>query len=185
MQKYKETILYLVFIMLGFVFALIKLRPELVDFYHIEKSLHSKNIESADLNRKLDALKASEMQKMSMDTIKNIYKPSTSGGSTETSFIVIFDDIIEMAKYNGVKIYSIEYNYNPEDDTFVKGAADKYNVCELKTQVVADYPDLGSFLRELYKYPYLINIEKFELIPYQKDKKILLVNLQLKLYASK
>lgn len=185
MQKYKETILYLVFIIIGFIFSVAKLRPELVNFYLIEKSLHTKNIESADLNRKLEALKASEMQKMSLDTVKNIFKPSLAGGDAETSFIVMFDDIIEMAKYNGVKIYSIAYNYNPADDEFVKGSPDKYNVCELKTQVVADYPDLGSFLKELYKYPYLVNIENFELVPYERDKKVLLVNLQIKLYSSK
>ena len=75
--------------------------------------------------------------------------------------------------------------YNPPEDEFIKSAADKFNVCSLNMQIIADYSDLESFLKELYKYPYLININKIELTPYPKNKKILMSILQLKLYSSK
>lgn len=186
MQRYKEAILYIIFIVLGFVFAIVQVRPQVMDLYHTEKSIKSKTAEFADLERKLETLKASDMAKLATSSAeKTIYRPPTSGMDAESSFTVIFDDIIEMARYNGVKIYSIGYSYNPPEDEFIQGAAAQYNVCDLKTQIVADYLDLESFLKELYKYPYLINIEKLELTPYAKNKRILIANLAIKLYSSK
>ncbi|MFA7658389.1 MAG: hypothetical protein WCY19_03045 [Candidatus Gastranaerophilaceae bacterium] len=186
MQKYKEAILFVIFITIGFIYALASLRPRIVDIFTVEKDLSTKSIEYADLERKLETLKASEIANMSTsDQTKNIYKPEIPGMDAESSFTVIFDDIIEMAKYNGIKIYSIEYVYNPAEDEFVKGVGSQYNVCQLNMQIIADYPDLESFLKEIYKYPYLINIDKLELAPYNRNKKILLAKLQLKLYSSK
>lgn len=187
MQKYKEAILYIVFIVIGFVYAIVRVKPMIVNLYTIETDLKTKTTESADLDRTLEALKATEMQKnieISVQT-KKIYQPPEAGLDAESSFTVLFDDIIEMTKYNGIKIYSIQYLYNPESDEFVKGAVGKYNVCQLDMQVISDYADLESLLKELYKYPYLININKIELTPYAKNKKILLTNLQLKLYSKK
>lgn len=185
MQRYKEAILYTIFIIIAFVYSLVRIRPEIVNIIGIEKDIYSKTGESADLDRKLDSLKASEMEKItSSKQLKSIYKPAEAGLDAEDSFTIIFDDLIEMAKYNGIKIYSIEYVYNPPEDEFVKGAPTKYNVCQLSMQVIADYSDLESFLKEIYKYPYLININKIELVPYAKNKKILMTNLQLKLYSS-
>lgn len=185
MQKYKEAILYIIFIVIAIVFVVSKIQPKLVELINVEKDLHAKNIEISDLDRKVETLKASELKKdMQIQSLnKKIYKPGETGVDAEASFTIPFDDVIEMAKYNNIKIYSIGYVYNPASDEFVKGAPGKYNVCELTMQLIADYADLGSFLKELYKYPYLINMEKLEIIPYQKNKKILLINLQLKLYS--
>lgn len=186
MPKYKDSIIYLIFVLIGFIYGLIKLQPDIVNVYNTNKSIGEKTIESADLDRKLETLKASEMENNTVsEQVKSIYKPGDAGVDTESSFSVIFDDIIEIAKYNGIKIYSIGYAYNPVDDDFVKGAPDKYNVCELTMQVIADYQDLEGFLKEVYKYPNLVNIENVELAPYQKDKKILIANVKLKLYSSK
>lgn len=186
MQKYKEALLYLFFISIGLIYGLIRLRPEIIGIYHIEKGMREKKAESVDLSRQLQAIKATEMEKANTSLqMKNIYKPGDAGLDAESSFTVVFDDIIDMAKYNGIKIYSIEYVYNPPDDEFVKGAADKYNVCQLNMAVVADYLDLEGFLKELYKYPYLINVSKLELAPYAKNKKIILSNIQIKLYSLK
>ena len=186
MQKYKEALLYVVFITIFLVYAAITLQPKIVEIYTIEQDLAAKTTEFADLDRKLETLKASEMEKMNTsEQAKKIYKPEIQGADAESSFTVIFDDIIDMAKYNGVKIYSIEYVYNPPEDEFVKGAGDQYNVCQLNMQLIADYPDLEGFIKEIYKYPYFINIDKLELVPYSKNKKILVARLQLKLYASK
>lgn len=187
MQKYKEAILYIFFILIGLVYSIIKIQPTIVGLYTIEKGLQAKTVELADLQRKLETLKAAEVERdlATAGLAKKIYKPETEGLDTESSFTVMFDDIIEMAKYNGIKIYSIEYTYNPPEDEFVKGAGDKYNVSELNLDVISDYVDLESFFKELYKYPYLVNINKFESTPYSKNKKILLTKLQLKLYSAK
>lgn len=186
MQKYKEIILYTALVLLGFIYSLVRIKPVALDLYHIEKDIKAKTIQSADLERKLEALKATEIEKMSVvGMIKNIYKPAETGLDAEGEFSTMFDDIIDMAKYNSIKIYSVEYAYNPTDDNFVKGAPDKYNVCQITMELVADYSDFESFLKELFKYPYLVNVCKIELVPYSKNKKILLINFQIKLYASK
>lgn len=169
------------------IFALVKIQPKVVGLIQIQKDLQTKSAEVADLDRKVESLKAAALQKDVQDAGQNkkIYKSSEPGLDAESSFTVLFDDIIEMAKYNAVKIYSVEYVYNPATDEFVKGDPTKYNVCQVNMQMIADYVDLESFFRELYKYPYLVNLDKIELTPYQKNKKILLANVQLKLYSEK
>lgn len=169
-----------------FIVCLVKLQPEIAKIRDIEKNIKTQTVQQADLQRKLDTLKKTELQKQESSLPeKKIYKPDMAGLDAEASFAIPFEDIIEMAKYNGIKIYSITYAYNPADDDFVKGAADKYNVCQLNMQIISDYSDLESFLRELFKYPYLINIDKVDSSPYMKNKRILITNLQIKLYSSK
>lgn len=190
MKQYKDIILWSVILLAGFIFLAFKLKPELGKVIRTERSLKEKSTQVQDLQRQLDTLKKNETeaaaQKETTPTqAKNIYKPETTSTEAESSFTVIFDDVIDMAKYNGIKVYSIEYKYNPEEDDFVKNASSQYNVCQLKMQLVSDYSDLESFLKELYKYPYLINVDKLEITPYPKNKKVLLSILDLKLYASK
>lgn len=186
MQKYREIISYVILLIIGFVLAIMKFSPEITKFIDVKNQIKDKNVQIEDLERKLQAIKTSEMAKINTSgQIKNIYKPDSPGLAAESSFTVLFDDIIDMGRYNGIKLYSIEYVYNPPEDEFVKGAADKYNVCQLNMQIISDYSDLESFLKELFKYPYLININKIEIAPYPKDKKILMTILQIKLYALK
>lgn len=191
MKKYKEVILYTVFILLVFVFVAGKTKPEAGKIIRIERGIKDKTVQITDLERQLDDFKkaeadaAAKKEEAQTQAVKNIYKPETTSSEAESSFTVVFDDIIDMAKYNGIKIYSIGYVYNPGEDDFVKNASSQYNVCQVNMQLVSDYSDLESFLRELYKYPYLLNVDKLEITPYPKNKKILLSVLQLKLYASK
>jgi len=190
MKKYKQVILYSFVILITFIVLAVKTKPEAGKVVRIERGLKEKTAQVADLQRQLDTLKKTEAeaaaQKVAAPTqVKNIYKPETATTEAESSFTTIFDDVIDMAKYNGIKIYSIEYVYNPKEDDFVKNASSQYNVCQLNMQLVSDYSDLESFLKELYKYPYLVNIDKLEVTPYPKNKKILLSILQLKLYSSK
>lgn len=187
MQKYKESILYILFVVIAIIFVIYRLQPNVVAIFDVESQLKAKNVESSDLDRKLETIKAANVEKELKTAGKNkkIYKAEGAGLDNESAFTVLFDDIVEMAKYNGVKIYSIEYVYDPQTDEIVKGAAGKYNVCQLNMQMIADYLDLEGFFKELYKYPYLLNVDKMEITSYEKNKKILLVNLQLKLYLTK
>lgn len=188
MRKYREAILYSFTLIILLVVALILVKPKIGGIIRVEKDLQEKTVQIADLERQLQTLKqAAEIPEDTTkpDQVKKIYKPETASTEAESSFTVPFDDIIDMAKYNGIKIYSIEYVYNPTEDDFVKNASVQYNVCQVNMQIVSDYADLESFLKELYKYPSLINIDKLEITPYPKNKKILLSVLQLKLYASK
>lgn len=188
MKKYKDIILWTVLILLIVIVLLLQVKPEVGSLIRAKNSIKEKTVQLEDLQRQLDTLKQNETNEQKTEApkqVKNIYKPETVSTEAESSFTVLFDDIIDMAKYNGIKVYSIEYTYNPAEDDFVKNASAQYNVCQLNMQLVSDYADLESFLRELYKYPYLVNVEKLEITPYPKNKKILLTALQIKLYASK
>ena len=187
MQKYKDSIIYIIFIIIAIIFVVVKMQPKIVELYDTETQLSAKRLELSDIDRKLETLKAESAEKDVQTAGKNkkVYKSEEPGLDVESSFIVLFDDLIEMAKYNGIKIYSLEYVYNPVTDDFVKSAPDKYNVCQLNMQMISDYLDLENFFKEVYKYPYLVNLEKVEITSYPQDKKLLLVNLQLKLYSAK
>ncbi len=185
MKKYREAILYTILIALIFITAIRKTYPEIVNIIHIEKSKSEKFSQAADLERKLNTFKIAEQEKKNLiGQVKKIYKPEVPDLDVESSFTTVFDDIIEMAKYNGIKIYSVEYIYNPPEDEVVKGSTGKYNVCKVNMEIIADYSDLENFLREIYKYPYLINLDKLQILPYQKNKKILLTTLEIKLYSA-
>lgn len=187
MQKYKDAVLYIIFMIMAFAYVIFKMQPTVVELISVEKDISTKTTELADSERKLETLKtgAIEKQVKIAGQTKKIFRPEISGLDAEGASTVLFDDIIEMAKYNGIKFYSVEYIYNPPEDEFVKGAAAKYNVCQVNMQMIADYSDLSSFLKDIYKYPYLLNIDKIELVPYPKNKKILMINMQLKLYTEK
>jgi Tfp pilus assembly protein PilO len=165
----------------------VKIQPKAVELIDVENQLKAKNIEVSDLDRKIEAIKAANIEKdaKAAQKDKKIYKSDEVGLDMESSFTVLFDDIIEMAKYNGIKIYSIEYIYDPAEDEVVKAATGKYNVCQLNIQMIADYVDMESFFKEIYKYPYLVNIDNIEIVPYEKNKKLLLTKLKLKLYSAK
>lgn len=190
MKKYKDLILWTFLVLIGIIAVAYFTKPKVGEIIRTERALSEKTAQATNLQQTLDELKknkaAADAQKNAPTLqAKNIYKPETTSTAAESSFTILFDDLIDMAKYNGIKIYSIKYDYNPAEDDFVKNAAAQYNVCALTMQLVSDYSDLESFLRELYKYPYLVNVDKLEIIPYTKNKKILVSNLQLKLYASK
>lgn len=187
MQKYKDSILYIVFIIIAIIFVWVKTQPKAVELFDVENQIKTKSVELADLDRKVETLKAAAVEEAvtNVGAAKKVYQAEEAGLDTESSFAVLFDDVIDMAKYNGIKIYSIEYVYDPPTDEVVKAATDKYSVCQLNMQIISDYLDLESFFKELYKYPYLVNIDKVEVTSYQKNKKMLLTNLQLKLYLAK
>lgn len=185
MRKYREAIIYTIFILIGFIYALVNIRPAIVNIFQVETGINKQTNQLSDSEKKLEALKKTEQEKQSIvGQAKNIYTPDITGLDAESSFAIIFDDVIDMTKYNGIKLYAIEYVYNPQDDDFVKGAPSKYNVCQLNMSVIGDYADIESFLKELYKYPYLVNIDKVELSPYPKNKKILLSKMQIILYSA-
>ena len=51
--------------------------------------------------------------------------------------------------------------------------------------MIADYKHFQAFLRDLYKHEHFLEISNIEIVPYEKDKKILLIKSQIKLYSQK
>ncbi len=114
---------------------------------------------------------------------KPFYKPTASGMDTEAVIAGEFTEILELIRANKIKVRSIKYEYDPQDDNFVKGGG--YNVARLNMEMVANYVNYNNFLKELYKHEHFIDIESVEIVPYRKNKRILLINFKLKLYSKK
>ena len=52
-------------------------------------------------------------------------------------------------------------------------------------QMVGDYTSYGNFLKEMYKHEHFLDIQTVEIVSYRKNKRILLINFKVKLYAQK
>jgi len=94
-------------------------------------------------------------------------------------------EILTLLRENLIKTRSIKYEYDPQSDSFVRNVPSEYHVAKLDTEMIGTYKNFESFLKELYKHEHFLDISNIEIVPYQKDKKILLIKFQLKLYAQR
>jgi hypothetical protein len=116
---------------------------------------------------------------------KGFYKPVESGADSEALIAAEFNEILDLITSNSIKTRAVKYDYDPADDNFVKGAQGKYSVCKLDMQMIASYNNFKNFMKDLYKHEHYLDIAKVEIRPYNKNKNIILIDLQLKLYAEK
>ena len=116
---------------------------------------------------------------------KAFYKPAAQGLDTEAIMVGEFNEILELIRANKIKVRSMKMDPDPDDDAFKIGAPDDYNVARLNLEMVADYTSFNIFLKELYKHDHFLDIESVEIVPYKKNKRILLINFKIKLYAKK
>ena len=116
---------------------------------------------------------------------KAFYKPIETGLDNEAVIAGEFAEILQLIRANQIKVRSIKYDYNPSDDNFVRGNAGKYNVARLNMEMIGNYTNYDHFLRELYKHEHFLDIQSVEIVPYRKDKRILLINFKLKLYSKR
>lgn len=115
---------------------------------------------------------------------KRIYSPLESDDlGSDALFFTLYSDVIEMIHSNSIKIRSIDYIYNPESDNFVVYGKDAYFVCDVNMELVSNYKALGQLIEDLYKYPYYLKINSVKVNPYELDKKILITDMSLRLYA--
>ena len=186
-KKLRLPILVLIMGIIACGFLINLLVPKVKDFVDVNKNVSEKNKSIADNTKKLEELKVKMKQKVEKqaDPIKEFYKPIESGLDAEAVMAEAFGDILKLIRANSIKTRAVKYDYNPSDDNFVKNASAKYNVCNLNLEMIADYKHFQAFLRDLYKHEHFLEISNIEIVPYEKDKKILLIKSQLKLYSQK
>ena len=178
---------------IGFVFAVVALFG--IAYFILAQPLQALNnttnqinSQNEELTKKRDAKSRIELKKKQLkDSLisvqKKIYSPMDTGLENDSLFFTLYNDVIEMLHGNSIKIKTIDYNYNPAGDPFVEHGQDKYFVCDINMQVVSNYVNLGKFIQDVYQYPYLIKINKVETKPYKRDKKILISDISLRVYA--
>ena len=143
----------------------------------IKQQLERKEKQRDNIKVKLTKLKTSIMTSQ-----KKIYTPAEDKLGNDTLFFTLYSDLIEMVHSNSIKIKSIDYKYNPSGDPFVTQEG-TYFVCDVNMELVSNYTNLGKLIQDIYQYPYYIRINEIEVVPYPKDKKILLSKMSVRLYA--
>lgn len=186
LKKFQIAVAILAVALLVFIGALAKTIPLVGNIVEIQDNYKTQNA-SFDAERKLQELKDDAAKKEAEDesVLKMFFKPISDGLDTEAAISDEFGEILQVMRDNKIKARSVKYDYDPQDDNFVKNAGAKYHVCRVTAEMIASYGNFAGFLRELYKHEHFLDISSIEILPYQKNKRILLVNLQFKLYAQK
>ena len=184
-SRYYGVIVFFVIVSLALFVGYKVVAPAVTNIFEIRQTLETKE---RDYNKKLEQKRNVERRlaqiKNSIATAqKKVYSPVDSDLGNDTLFFTLYKDVIEMIHSNSIKIKSMEYAYNPESDSFVKFGNDVYFVCEINMELVSNYTNLGKFIQDVVQYPYYIKINNISVRPYQKDKKILISDVSLRLYA--
>jgi len=189
LQKYKESLMYLAGIIVVAIFLFQKIQPEFTKTIDLYKQVGQQRDVAAGISKQLSVAKEKVERKKKMrlldDMTKKVYSPAEGVSlDADSAFSVLLDDIIEISRKNHIKTHSIQSTLNPSEDVFVKGDKEHFSAYQLDMKIVSDYSDFEGFIRDLYAYNYLININNIEIYPYQKNKRILLINLTLTLYST-
>ena len=189
LQKYKESLMYLAGIIVVAIFLFQKIQPEFTRTIDLYKQVGQQRDVAAGISKQLSVAKEKVERKKKMrlldDMTKKVYSPAEGVSlDADSAFSVLLDDIIEISRKNHIKTHSIQSTLNPSEDVFVKGDKEHFSAYQLDMKIVSDYSDFEGFIRDLYAYNYLININNIEIYPYQKNKRILLINLTLTLCST-
>ena len=192
-EKLKQFLIPILIVILtfGLLFMLLsKVANNVQTMMGFKNNISMKSQELKLKQEKLETLRkkaAQDAQKdaQSIANDKAFYKPAAQGLDTEAIMVGEFNEILELIRANKIKVRSMKMDPDPDDDAFRIGAPDDYNVARLNLEMVADYTSLNIFLKELYKHDHFLDIESVEIVPYKKNKRILLINFKIKLYAKR
>ena len=186
-KKFQVAIMTFVAAILTIAFLIYKTVPVVQKIIDIQEQQKTQSASLADAERKLADLRAdAERRKVESENLpKLFFKPVNMGLDTEAAIAEEFAEILQLIRENKIKTRSIVYEYDPKDDNFVKNVPEKYQVCRITAEMKANYSNFENFLRDLYKHEHYLEIAKIEILPYEKNKRILLINMQIKLYAQR
>lgn len=187
LKKFQIAVGIFVLSLIVFIFLVSKVIPEVQKISQIQTDYKAQSSALADSERKLQDLKdAAKRKEAENENIQKIFfKPISEGLDTEAAISDEFGEILQIVRENKIKMRSVKYDYDPQDDNFVKNAGNRYQVCRVTAEMIASYSNFANFLRELYKHEHFLEISKIEIAPYEKNKRILLISLQIKLYAQR
>lgn len=189
--KYYIIPILICIITLVIIFTLVpRLALNVKTYMSTRREIAAKTEELQQKQDQLEQYKKDEAEKKAKESEtrtagKPFYKPIEAGLDAESVITGEFTEILQLIRANQIKVRSISYDYNPDDDVFVKSAADKYNVARLNMEMIGTYTNYDNFLKEMYKHEHFLDIQSVEIVPYKKNKKILLINCKVKLYAQK
>lgn len=192
-EKLKQFLIPIMIVVLTFGLLFMLLTKVANNIQSMISYRNNISLKVSELNMKQDKLDAFKKQaeleakkdSQSIANDKAFYKPAAEGLDTEAVIVGEFNEILELIRANKIKVRSMKSDYDPSDDEFVKGTPDAYYVARLNLEMISDYTSFNNFLKELYKHEHFLDIESVEIVPYKKNKRILLINFKIKLYARK
>ena len=139
------------------------------------------------VKEQFEALKAQqELQNRQKKVVKDgkiVFDAPDMRFSPDASFAPLFELVLTLAQQSGIRIRAIEYNYAPQEDIIFAAKINGYNVCELDMVTVGTYTELQTFFKSIMKEQYLTYLSEVELTPWDKDKKVLIAKIKLRLYT--
>ena len=173
----KENVLY-VFLVLVVIFLFVSyVIPQCTKAIDNVKKLGTVKTQYEDVKQQYDALKLKQQQQNSQKKVvkdgKVVFDAPDMQFSPDASFAPLFELILTLAQQSGIRIRSIDYNYAPADDMIYSAKISGYNTCQLDMVMVGSYSEIQNFFKSVLKEQYLTNLGEVELMPWEKDKKIL------------
>ncbi len=183
-------ILFILIVVIGLFLP--KVFGNLNNYRIVNNDIKMKTEQLKQKQEQLDQLNASaaeiaQKENDASNADKPFYKPIMAGFDSEAAIAGEFSEILQLVRANQIKIRSIKYEYDKDvtDDAFAQNASDQYNVARLNIEMIANYSNYDNFLKEMYKHDHFLDIQQIEIVPYKKNKKVLLINCKVKLYAKK
>ena len=182
-----QKLVCILIILIALAFGLYLIIPKVQESYTTYKQVQEKQAKVQSTQKQIDDLRAQKQayEREEKSATKPVYKSDIASLDAMASFGIMFEDVIQAAKYNGLKLRSIEYTQNPPDDVVSQNVLSDYNVCAVKMQLIGTYAQFRSYFEDIANYPYLINLDKISIFPYEGNKKILIADIQVNLYAEK
>ena len=186
-QIVKDNFVYIILVLVAIVAGVYFIPPQATETYNkiIETNSARKLLseKEAQLNNLRLQAEASSRAKTPVSEGKKIYELEGAQFSGEASFAPLFEIVLSIAQTSGIRIRSIDYNYQPEEDKIYASHISDYNVCELSIVAVGTYAQLQNFFRGLMKDSNLNYLAEVEMQPWEKDKSILVSNIKVRLYT--
>ncbi len=192
-EKLKQFLIPIVLIFVALI-GIVMLTPKIIDnvrnYMALKTEIETKTATLQEKQQKLDAYRKKEEEEKAKEqqnaaSGKPFYKPVMEGLDTEAVIAGEFAEVLQLIRANKIKVRSIKYDYDPSDDNFVQGAGADYNVARLNMEMIGNYSNYDNFLKEMYKHEHFLDLQSVEIVPYKKNKRVLLINFKVKLYAKK
>ena len=190
LKQFLIPILLILVIIFGIIFFAPKIKDSIMELTGVQAEVKTKQATVQEKEAQLAEYRNKEQteiaqEKANQESGKPFYKPVVEGMDTDAAIAGELEEILQLVRANKIKVRSIKNIPDPKDDRFVQNATSQYNVARLNMEMIANYVNYDNFLKELYKHEHFLDIETVKIVPYKKNKKILLINFNLKVYAKK
>ena len=139
-----QKLVCILIILIVLAFGLYLIIPKVQESYTTYKQVQEKQAKVQSTQKQIDDLRAQKQAYEREEKIatKPVYKSDIASLDAMASFGIMFEDVIQAAKYNGLKLRSIEYTQNPPDDVVSQNVLSDYNVCAVKMQLIGTYAQI-------------------------------------------